>query len=510
MSSSITDISRNEDEYHKLFLFAKTKRSYADFELAVMKEINLFVTAKDEYFRAAESNLNAFLKCLPYLKRIFAKPIIRLKDSDNILPVEAVRVINNRSMSHIASHSELWGDINAGALKPRKLMTVDRKEDYSTYENTAFTYLVDLILSFIRRNLRLAKNTLYAHRDMQFNLFDRANHLNYFMAIGKLHINYARSEDDFLLSKESFYDKLIFLENALKMKLSSPVYRHCKGKMKKLELKKTNVFRLHKDYKQVYSLLKKFDEISSNEYACATEEIEREDYFTYCTMLAVFALGHFNFEFDKRATISFRKIQSKATYKKWTATLRAEECEAFKILMLSVHGGKDYTVCIITTTLGITEAMLKRIKQKIPADEHIVADPNSHGAKDRVYLSLYDIESFRRFQQILLRAMIYSDTERLLCPFCGKPLRNSSSGVWECASCGEEIYALRCPESGKDFFASGINRQRIVKKPEYSIEKKSSALDERKHESAFFFRNITPLTPEGRVICPHCGKKHVE
>ena len=142
-----------EDEYASLLGFAQEKNrlSYPDFDNLTLTSVNLFVTPKDDSFLEIERTLNKVIRALPSLKRIFSKPITRLTETYNILPVESVRVINNQSMSHVSRHSELWGDISNRELKPKKLMTLDKKEDYQIYENIAFARLVNIILAYVKK-----------------------------------------------------------------------------------------------------------------------------------------------------------------------------------------------------------------------------------------------------------------------------------------------------------------------------------------------------------------------
>ena len=71
---------------------------------------------------------------MPSIKKILSKPIVYLKDKQEIVPVEAVKVINNQTLAHVAIHTELWNDITKEGIKPRKLMTIEKIENYAIYE----------------------------------------------------------------------------------------------------------------------------------------------------------------------------------------------------------------------------------------------------------------------------------------------------------------------------------------------------------------------------------------
>lgn len=508
---SKTMITQNlEDEYASLLAFAEEHKrlSYADFDNATLTDVNLFATPKDEHFREIEETLNKIISALPAMKRIFTKPITRLTEVYNVLPVESVRVINNHSMSHVSRHSELWGDISNGELRPKKLMTLDRQEDYAIYENVLFARLVDLILSFIRKTVRLLKDMMYATRDLSFNLLERTNHLHYFLAIGKLHLGYARAQDQDHLSYNRCLEKILFIENVIHAHLHTPVYRFCHKIKTKLSLKKTNVFRLHKDYRQVYVLLKWFAS-DKEEFALEAHEgfTTRDSYTAYCNMLTVFAVGHFNFQFNKIKPLHFMNLNTDASFLNWRLTLEEIHHQELRGLLLTVQKETTYRIGLIFCHNGEQDsARVAQIKEAFPAEEYFLADPWEYATSKYLYLTLFDIDSFRRIQRLLLRAMIYSDETHETCPFCGKPLTEMNHG-WRCESCRTVIKKQECPTTGKVYFETEI----YAYKPNQQIEKanrKNKFLTDKYTESQMFFRNITDIDFFGKSICPHCGKKH--
>ena len=100
----------NKEIYTRLLEFANEHQSigYDDFENALMGEVCLFNVPDDEYLRQVEAKLDLIIKALPAFKRIFSRPIIRLKDERHIVPIEAVKVIDKPSLTHVASRCELW------------------------------------------------------------------------------------------------------------------------------------------------------------------------------------------------------------------------------------------------------------------------------------------------------------------------------------------------------------------------------------------------------------------
>lgn len=114
------------------------KLSYMQLDYAVVHEISLFTLEPNFSFEVLESRLDEILSYLPAIKRIFAQPFIHLKEQDIILPTEAVRIVNNNTIQHISSHSELWTDVTRREITPRKLLTRTYEDNYGIYENLVF------------------------------------------------------------------------------------------------------------------------------------------------------------------------------------------------------------------------------------------------------------------------------------------------------------------------------------------------------------------------------------
>ncbi len=499
-----------KDEYLALAEFAGANKrlTHKQFEEDVLTSLNLFVIPKDEHFRALESSLDKIIRALPALKRIFSKPITRLKDVLNILPVESVRVINNQSMSHVSRHSELWGDISEDELKPKKLMTLDKEENYAIYENVVFSRLIKTILSFVKRSVGLLKDIIFEHKDLRINLLERTNHKNYFLAIGKLHMGYVRAQDNNTHSYEGCLNKLMFIDNVIHSKLNSPVYRICKKNTAKLTLKKSNIFRNQKDYKTVYNLMKWFnqgkDEINENFFL---SDITNDGYSTYCNMITVFAMSHFNFEFDKKKLLNFDKIGATFEQGGWKGELKSVEHKSIRGIRITIKKEESRSVCLLHCAKGINKQEIEELKGRFRADEYLVCSPIDYDAEGVVYLNIYDIDSFRRIQQILLKQMVEVDYIRDVCPFCGGSLEKRES-MHICPSCKMTIQDARCPITGEDYVVTGIDNFDKIKLryDEYNAQEKF--LFDKFQEGQMFYRNVTKLTPAGKAICPHCGEVH--
>lgn len=501
--------SRESNFYLKLseYVDAQNSITYSEFESHVLDEFCLFNVPDDAYIEEIEKTLDIIIKALPSFKRVFARPIVRLKDHHEIMPIEAVKVIDKRSLSHLASRCEMWDDITKDGIKPRKLLTIEHVETYSIYENIAFAWAVDSILSFIRHSLVRIKDVIYGCRDIHFNLLDHTHHNLYFLAIGKLYLEYVRSRP----GQENWsrcVDKMMFVDKALRSKLSSPVYQKCKRQSYALKLKKTNIFRSHKDYAEVYKVLKHFESLGGAESSGKSDvRVDDKGFVDFCKLLTLFSIGHFNYSFKGKKKINLEEFDLSCSFKSWQLKTHFVKSASAQALMLTTHKNTEYTTAIVFCEKSRFSGESKRkFKDEYPADEYIVCSPNTWGERDVLYLNMFDIDSFRRIQQILLRGMILSDKERVECAFCGGALKEEK-GKYICDSCNGVIEELVCPDTDKPYTASGLVRLK-PKKGDKIEQERRKFLHDKLDEAQMHFRNITAITGDGIPVCPHCGKPH--
>lgn len=497
--------------YDALSDYAKShgRITFEEYETAILKDVCLFNMPNDEYLAEVESTLDFIIRALPSFKRIFSRPIIRLKDEHHIVPVESVKVIDKRSLTHIASRCELWENVTEDGIKPRKLMTLEHIETYSIYENIAFAYAVDLIFDYIDQSLIRIKDIVYGCRDIHFNLLDKTHHRLYFLAMGKLYLEYVSSG----VSKESCsrcIDKMMFIEKTLRLKLNSPVYRRCKRRNYSIKLKKTNIFRSHKDYAEVFKVLKMFESNQGTTLSFKNEISPTDSqYKVFCKMLTVFAICHFNYELDKSCILDNSDFNFECKFLDWHLKVEWRQLALADVMLFSTSKEQEFKTCVIFESIdNLSPAKLASLKEEAPADEYIFCSPNIYGDSELLYLSIFDIDSFRRIQQILLRGMIWADTERKTCAFCGKSLTRSDKG-YHCTSCMSDITTKICPETNKEYFVSDI-----IFKDGVSVGDRKANLERRKFlhdrlsEAQLHFRNITPINAHAKPICPHCNKVH--
>lgn len=508
-----SELNKLIENYKTIGLFIDKYKwlSYVELDYLIVHELTLFTVEPDFSFEALEEELNVILNVLPAIKRIFAQPCIHLKEQNVILPTESVRIINNNTIQHIASHSELWSDVKKNDIKPTKLLTKTYEDNYGIYENLVFCKTVDDVLSYARYNLRILKELIYTNQTIEINLLERVNHLNYFLALGKLHTGYSRNFDSYYGVSARCLNKLQFIVSSIVPRLKRPVYKNNKNRPAKIKLHKTNILSMHREYHQIYKLSKYLSahNISlENEVTPADTAKLKTDYFYFCELLSLFAVTHFNFDFNKSRLINFARLNLTSKFKGWYLTLRKHTFGKHDILSLCIEKEKKYDIIIIPSIEKDNEKLLDKIKQNLQADEYLILSPYEEREEDSILISMTSIESFRRIQQIVLRGMVYADTARKDCPFCNNKLTVDSERstadrpVYKCVSCRTEIHTGYCPSSGKPFHFTKIAglSNRLTDGDDWLIE--------RKKEAQMYFRNITKINGDMEIICPHCNKVH--
>lgn len=502
----------NNSLYKELYSYVNEheKMSLSEFDSVAVKDVCLFNMPNNEQLSQIEATLDQIIKALPSFKRIFSRPIIRLKDEHHIVPVESVKVIDNRSLTHIASRCEMWEDVTKDGIKPRKLLTIEHVETYSIYENIAFAYAVDSIFEYISKALACIKDIAYSFKNIHFNMLDRTYHKQYFLAIGKLYLEYVSTN----ISQSSCLrciDKMVYIDKTLRQKLKSPVYQHCRQKSYSIKLKRTNIFRSHKDYKEVHKILKLLN--ASDAKSQETEQggsASSPEYKAFCKLLTIFAINHFNYEIPKDALVDLSSFSLSGSFSDWNLNVQFIEDTTADALVFKTKKDAEFVTCLIFCKAeSLSKEKLNDLKKRIPASEYYFCRPNAFGDANSLSLNIYDIDSFSRIQQILFRGMILSDKEHNRCAFCGG-LMSKSDNTFTCSRCLSEITENVCPETGKIYFVSDISGRKSNAKNEAQTEsERRKFLHDRLSEAQLHFRNITPITKSAEPVCPHCKKVHV-
>ena len=471
--------------------------SYLEFDNDVVSKCNLFASIENINFKELEEKIDLITETIPAIKRIFAKPIIHLVENDEILPVEAVRTVNNKTIQYASSHSENWANITRSGIKPLKLLSRNYIDNYSIYENIVFARSIDYILNFTRHTSHLLKDLISTNQKLEINLLEKENHISYFLALGKLQTGYIRSFSKYLDEAIRCIDKLDYITNVLTARLKNPVYARNKRFKGKLNLHKTNILSMQKDYKKIYSFMKRFYIEDINEDIEVSNSL-KENYFYYTMLLTIFSIGHFNFKKDDKLNLNFTKLDSTFTFNSYNLNIKKVSIENNNAIELKFFKNKEYKILLTPLYKLINDSY----------DEVIEISPFE--SNDSVFVSINNIESFRRLQQIIERGMLYSDTKRDICPFCGSNLTfNNKTSEYRCNTCMNVVKDVVCPKTKKVFISTRIFNYKNTFKEKIE-DTKDNWTRNRLIESQLHFRNINMIDNEAYDICPYCKEVHIK
>jgi len=485
--------------------------SYIEFDYYVVHDMTLFSIEPNYDFEALEKTIQQIKKAVPAIKRIFNKPIIILRDTDDVLPVENARIINQNTFLHLANHSNHVANITKKGVKPRKLLTRLYEDDYGIYENIIFCNSVDQIISLVKKNRRILENLLYASDIMRFNLLEKVNHVKYFLALGKLHTGYIRDFNQYFSVARVLLHELSAVNQAITPRLYKPVYQNNKKRNTHLKLKKTNIFLMQKDYRQVYKIHKYLsgtkDNAEENEENMDFESLSK-NYLNYVLILLIFATGHFNFELDPLIRMNLNNPDITFKFLNWTFNITTNDDAE---VIMTFFKEKSYKILLTNSVFDMDEAGKRKIEYSL--DEIITVSPfeKSYLEREDIYINMEDIDSFRRLQQIILKGMIYADTQRVDCPFCGGKLNQDPRfGFYQCLDCMIQIKETTCKETQTNFFyTENANHKKYVMK-KLDFEYDEHWFNEKQIESLMYFRNITKINQNSEIICPHCNCPHTK
>ena len=102
---------------------------------------------------------------------------------------------------------------------------------------------------------------------------------------------------------------------------------------------------MQKDYRQVYLLLKWFaderiEEKNSSDTANGIHNTE--GYAVYCTLISLFAAGHFNLVFDENKALDFFDLRTDATFSAWKLRIETVKCADLQGLLFSFSKDAPY------------------------------------------------------------------------------------------------------------------------------------------------------------------------
>jgi len=506
MELTENNIDNKENKYAEIGNYFSNHNliKYSEFNNLVEKKLILFKVENEFDFKQFDQTLNYLKKYLPYIKNIFKKPIIHLIENNEVLPLDSVISVDSSSINHLANHSENIEDITRRGIRPSKLLTQVYEDNYCIYENVMFCNLVDKLIGFLKKHIRIFKEIVYVHQylkeksDMVYDLLETINHYQFYISLGKLQSGYMRDSVKYVPIAKKYIIELENLLNVFTARLKKPVYQLNKNRSKNLKLKKTNIFAMDKNYHQIYLYYKKFDNLVQNNQKKFENNMNFEnDYFYFVECMFIFSISNFNFESSNEQILNFDNIDIDFTFMSWKLNIFSKEIENHKFLILKMKKEIEYTVCILLE--NSKESIVNLIKNEVNFDEYLIASDNEENIDKDGYLllSIENIDTFRRIQQVIQRMMIYSSICLDICPFCGSFLKKDNKKstdleeIYVCENCRNIIHKSEINEKPYYFITIlGLKPKNIDPN---KFNKDNLWIYKRQKEGLYHFRNITKI-----------------
>ncbi len=116
-------------------------------------------------------------KALPALDLIIRKPNIAIEDVDEILPVEISRHITEKSIKHLAQHTNLILDVKKnGDVVPQKILNVYHDETLLIYENKFVNTLLARLSAFVDKRYRALMSSSGMEKNYKFDYATEFEH----------------------------------------------------------------------------------------------------------------------------------------------------------------------------------------------------------------------------------------------------------------------------------------------------------------------------------------------
>ena len=115
---------------------------------------------------------------IPALDTIIRNPMVMIEDVDEILPVELSKHITEKSIKHLAQHTNYILDVTEDdEVIPLKILNVFHEESYLTYENKFVNTLLSRLSAFVDKRLRALGSTSGVEMNYRFNYSTEFEHL---------------------------------------------------------------------------------------------------------------------------------------------------------------------------------------------------------------------------------------------------------------------------------------------------------------------------------------------
>ncbi len=160
--------------FHSL---AKDNPAFEDAQMLVGASESNVTLQKQDILKSIDTDwIDAIESALPYLDTVIRFPTVAIEDIEEVLPLEISRHVNDRSVKHLAQHTNLIQDIKGEDIIPQKILNVYRDETYLTYENKFVNTLLARLAAFVDRRYRVLIGGSGIERKYKFDYVTEFEH----------------------------------------------------------------------------------------------------------------------------------------------------------------------------------------------------------------------------------------------------------------------------------------------------------------------------------------------
>ncbi len=125
---------------------------------------------KQNVFKKIDTEwIDAIERAIPALDTIIRHPSVAIEDVDEILPVELSKHITEKSIKHLAQHTNLILNVDGDEVTPQKILNVYHDETYLTYENKFVNTLLARLSAFVDKRFAALADGSGTERNYEFN-----------------------------------------------------------------------------------------------------------------------------------------------------------------------------------------------------------------------------------------------------------------------------------------------------------------------------------------------------
>ena len=156
---------------------AKECEPYADAEMLVASAETNISLKRSKITRTIDIEwIERIEDAIPALDTIIRHPSVAIEDVDEILPIELSRHITEKSIKHLATHTNLILDATDEEITPSKILNVYHEETYLTYENRFINTLLARLCAFVDKRLQALNNGSGVEANYKFDYLTAFEH----------------------------------------------------------------------------------------------------------------------------------------------------------------------------------------------------------------------------------------------------------------------------------------------------------------------------------------------